>query len=355
MNPDLHELYCCEHLPVFQNRMYQSCAEARSCTTGDIRLVQDLQIGLISNHAFNPDLMIYDEAYQNEQAHSDFFRDHLHEVLGLIARHFQNQSLIEVGCGKGLFLEKLQEQGYSIVGVDPAYEGNNPAILKQYFCPETGIRADGIVLRHVLEHIQNPYDFLCALRDANGGRGKIYIEVPCFEWICSRRSWFDIFFEHVNYFRLSDFHRMFGDVHQAGHSFNGQYLSIIAELGSLRPPVYQEPPVAFPKTFTQSALTHSQRFAANPARPRIIWGGASKGVVFSIFMARAGTPIQTVVDVNPAKQGKFLGVTGLRVISPEELMATVPEGSEIIVMNSNYLDEIRQMTNNRFTYQPADQ
>jgi hypothetical protein len=354
MNTHLLDLYHCEGLPVFQNRMYDSPGAAISCQTSDVSLVQDLNTGLIYNHAFNPDRVVYGADYQNEQAHSITFQDHLAAILKLVSCHFAGHSLIEVGCGKGLFLERLQQQGYEITGVDPIYEGDNPAILKQYFSPETGIQADGIILRHVLEHIRNPFDFLCSLRDSNGGRGKIYIEVPCFDWICSRCSWFDVFYEHVNYFRLPDFHRMFGHIHHAAHSFNGQYLSIIAELASLRQPVCQDPPVVFPAAFTHSVLTHSQRLAAHPDRHPVIWGGASKGVIFAIFMARAGTPVHIVVDVNPAKQGKYLGVTGLRVSAPEEIIAQLPEGSEIIVMNSNYLDEIRHMTQNRFSYHSAD-
>lgn len=354
MNCHLLELYRCQRLPVFQNRIYHSREAALTCQTGDVRLIQDLQTGLISNHDFNPDLLVYDADYQNEQAHSSAFQDHLQSILDLVSLHFQGNTLIEVGCGKGLFLEKLQNQGFPVTGLDPTYEGDNPAILKKYFSLETGIRGDGIILRHVLEHIQNPYDFLCLLRDSNGGGGKIYIEVPCFEWICNRCSWFDIFYEHVNYFRLSDFQRMFESVFHAAHSFNGQYLAVVADLASLRPPVYQDKPIAFPPSFTRSVQSLSQRLAANPDRPRVVWGGASKGVIFSIFMERAGMSIQMVVDVNPAKQGKYIGVTGLRVSSPEEALDQLPEGSEIIVMNSNYLEEIRSMTQNRFSYFPAD-
>jgi hypothetical protein len=86
----------------------------------------------------------------------------------------------------------------NVVGCDPTYEGTNPRVIKRNFAAELGIRADAIVLRHVLEHIQDPVDFLRQLKDANGGQGRIYIEVPCFDWICRHRAWFDIFYEHVN-------------------------------------------------------------------------------------------------------------------------------------------------------------
>ena len=95
-------------------------------------------------------------------------------------------------------------------------------------------------MRHVLEHIPNPYDFLCRLRDANGGGGLIYIEVPCFDWILSKRAWFDIFYEHVNYFRLYDFDRMFSRVIRKGRFFVNQYLYVVADLASLRDPVFEQ-------------------------------------------------------------------------------------------------------------------
>jgi len=100
--------------------------------------------------------------------------------------------------------------GFEITGFDPAYEGTNKDIIKEYFTPAAQVHRDGIILRHVLEHVQDPVAFLVNIRDSNNGNGKIYIEVPCFDWICRHRAWFDIFYEHVNYFRMDDFRRMFG-------------------------------------------------------------------------------------------------------------------------------------------------
>ena len=58
--------------------------------------------------------------------------------------------------------------------------------------------------------------------------------------------------------------------------------------------------------------------------------------------------MNVLIDIDPAKCNKFVPGTGLRVTSPEEAMATLPPGSDICVMNSNYLEEIRNMTENRF-------
>ena len=340
---EVRNLYQVEQLPIFQNRMYDIEAEAKACPKGDVRLVEDLQSGLVYNVAFLPELVQYDEHYQNEQGVSPFFRAHLEQVSDVVERTIGKQSIIEVGCGKGCFLEMMAARGFEISGVDPTYEGDNPAVIKQYFTPELGIRVDGIVLRHVLEHIQDPIDFLERTKEANGGNGKIYIEVPCFDWICQHRAWFDIFYEHVNYFRLDDFYRIFGTVYESGRFFGEQYLYVVAELSSLKRPEYDDNRrVSFPSDFLRS-LAQSPEHSA-------VWGGASKGVIFALLKARMGTPVTTIIDINPAKQGKYIPGTGLRVQSPEEALHCLPKGATIFVMNSNYLHEIKQMSGNVFHY-----
>lgn len=230
------EIYRALQLPVFQNRMFKSAADAMACARGDVVLVQDARTGLISNSAFQPELMQYDADYQNEQAVSAVFRSHLAEITRLVERHFLGRSLIEVGCGKAYFLEHLLERGFDVIGMDPAYEGDNPRVRTSPFNRAAGLRADGLILRHVLEHIPQPMAFLDELCQANGGQGTILIEVPCLDWIARRRAWFDIFYEHVNYFRLEDFQRMFGRILDAGHVFGGQYLYVVADLATLREP-----------------------------------------------------------------------------------------------------------------------
>jgi hypothetical protein len=340
-------LYSQDDFPVFQNRMYNSAQEAQSCPRGDIRIVEDLTSGLVRNDAFDPALVDYDPAYQNEQANSVPFRQHLNWAADLISEKMGLEDLVEVGCGKGTFLEMLAERGASITGFDPTYEGDSPLIQKQYFGPDLGFSADGLVLRHVLEHIEDPYSFLCNLRDANGGSGLIYIEVPCFDWICDGRSWFDIFYEHVNYFRMSDFQKMFGKMAAMGRCFGGQYLYVIGDLSSLRRPEYDpETPVNFPENFIASL----EDSATSHSKADVIWGGASKGVIYALLRERAGTPVEAVIDINPSKQGRFLAGTGLPVSAPEDILPNLPRSTRGLVMNPNYCEEIRKISNDQFTY-----
>ena len=351
-----HEIYRTTRFPVFQNRMFASKQLAKDCAKGDIVLVQDLDTGLIFNQAFRPELMDYSIDYQNEQAVSPMFQEHLTDICRIIKRHFGGCSLVEIGCGKGHFLETLQSLGFGVTGIDPTYDGTNPSVIKDFFTPALGLKSDGIILRHVLEHVRDPFGFLASIRASNGGAGTIYIEVPCFDWICAHRAWFDVYYEHVNYFRLVDMLRLFGNVHEAGYTFQGQYLYIVADLASIKIPQRDladkaQLPPDFLGTVEHFATKLRTRSLEGGTRARAaVWGGASKGVIFSLFMQRSGAAIDLVIDINPAKQGKYLAGTGLQVWSPEAAIQRLVPGADIFVMNSNYLNEIQNMTDNRFSY-----
>lgn len=347
------ELYRAQGLPVLQNRTFASAEQARDCGSADVVLVQDQISGLVHNLAFDPSKLVYDADYQNEQAHSPHFQRHLEAVEGILAQHFRDASLVEVGCGKGYFLQMLRERGYAVKGVDPSYEGQDDDVICAPFTRELGIQADGVILRHVLEHIQDPCAFLGEIAQANDG-GLIYIEVPCFDWIIEHCAWFDVFYEHVNYFRMDDFARMFGRIVESGRLFGGQYLYVVADLASLRAPVQAFTALELPSAFTSGADIAVRALQQRHGQRIAIWGASSKGVIYSLFLQRAGVPVDCVVDINPDKQGRFLPLSGQQVSSPAQLLDVLPKGSLILVMNSNYLDEIRHMTGGQYTYLAVD-
>jgi hypothetical protein len=339
-------LYKQSEYPIFQNRMYETKNSAISCPRGDIEIVQNLGTGLVYNRAFNQDLMVYDSNYQNEQGVSGLFREHLGNVASIVKRLIGKKAIAEIGCGKGSFLELLLADACDVVGFDPAYEGNNPLIRREYFTSVYGRQVEGFVMRHVLEHVVDPVSILFKIREANNGKGKIYIEVPCLDWIIEHNAWFDLFYEHVNYFRLEDFKRMFGSVIECGRTFGGQYLYVVADLATLRAPAAIAGDFMDPNRFVKFDYSFQSQQGTNAA----IWGGASKGVIFALLGKRAGFDVDLVIDINPAKQGKYLAMTGIQVQSPEVGLSQLTPNSTIFVMNSIYLEEIRRRSNNNYKY-----
>jgi methyltransferase family protein len=340
------QLYTQSNFPVFQNRMYKTESLAQSCPKGDIEIVQNLETGLIYNCAFKPELMIYDSNYQNEQSVSGLFRDHLRRAASIVERLIGKHAIAEIGSGKGAFLELLLADGCDVVGFDPTYEGENPLVKREYFTSTYGHQIEGFVMRHVLEHVMDPVSLLEKIKVANNGTGKIYIEVPCLDWIIEHNAWFDLFYEHVNYFRLDDFKRIFGSVLECGRMFGGQYLYIVADLATLRAPIASAVDLINPKQFVKFDYSYRPRQGIDAA----IWGGASKGVIFALLGRRAGFDINIIIDINPAKQGLYLAMTGLQVQSPLDGLSKLAQNSTIFVMNSNYLEEIRRQSNDKYKY-----
>ena len=68
-----------------------------------------------------------------------------------------------------------------------------------------------------------------------------------------------------------------------------------------------------------------------------LWGAGSKGVTF-LNIADPARAIETVVDINPRKQGLHVAITGQRVVAPDALSGIKPD--VVFVMNALYAGEI---------------
>lgn len=328
-------------LPVIQNRVYDARNDALNATLGDVELVQCSATGLVHNRLFDPSAPVYDHNYQNEQAHSEAFRVHLKEVLRIVLRHYATDQIgVEIGCGKGHFLEMLLEAGADFWGFDPTYEGSNRKVVRTYFDQDSTVLSPRFfVLRHVLEHICKPWDFLRQIAARCEKGTKIYIEVPCFDWIVQHEAFYDIFYEHVNYFTLPVLESAFGVPIESGHLFGGQYLFVVAELSNYRTPAASASkhysPMSFDR-YIQSIL--SRRL--HPERAAFVWGAGAKGVTFSNLLSRKMVLLHAIVDINPAKQGRYCAGVGLPIISPGNARDRIGR-ADVFVMNPVYLSEIR--------------
>ncbi len=330
-----------------QNRLYGSREEALLCPRGDIVVAEDGNTGLIRNLAFDASRVHYDSSYQNEQGLSEVFRQHLDQAADLVLSKSGGAPVVELGCGRGTFLRILRSRGAKAAGIDPAYEGEESFIRNEFFTGQALGQKSFLVLRHVLEHMADPLDFLLRAAQANGNGGLCYIEVPCFDWICRNRAWFDIHYEHANYFRPSDFRRMFKNCLHLSHGHGGQYIMVVADLSSLRVPRRD------PADSVDVPAELAPDFNRTPASSRVIWGGSSKGVIYSVLRERAGYPVDVVLDINPAKQGKFLPVSGVQVQDPAQALAGLSDGTEILVMNRHHLEEVRKLSGPRFVVREA--
>lgn len=318
---------------------------------GPMELRRNPALDFIENAAFDSSIAEYDDSYQNSQAHSQAFVSHMRSMHKMLVDAFPaGARMVEVGCGKGDFLEMVQESGHFVVsGYDATYEGDNPAIEKRYLNAGDRISADLVVLRHVLEHIPAPHRFLAMLAEIFG-EAKIYIEVPNWDWIAEHQTYFDITYEHVNYFSRLALRKLFEGPVDSGLCFHDQYQYIIAGLRHTSQEFrgqYDTGPwitLSFETLFPNLASSIANVDARlSPQSKLYVWGAATKGCMFLVHCRHQGRLIDRVgfaVDVNPQKCGKYLPGSHVPIKTPDELVAAIRPGDVLLVSNPNYRSEI---------------
>ncbi len=338
-----NHLYSQIGVPLFQNKVYDSFEEAIEAKTIDVNLVQCLDTGFVFSGDFDIDKLEYDLNYQNEQANSFFFREHLNNVFDLLKeKGLLHGKILEVGCGKGFFMDMLLKNGFDVVGIDPTYEGDSERVIKDYYSEKYSyLNADLVILRHTLEHIPRPFEFIKMIAKSNLYKGKIYIEIPTFDWIAKNNSIEDVFYEHCNYFTPSTISLLFNNC-EVQCVFNNQYIGIIADLAQIKEEIM---PI---KDFEQYTLEFEKKLKSYydkiiSLNNIAIWGAGAKGSTFLNLLDKKRDYIKAVIDINPKKQKKFIGGTGHEIVSPNNLNFF----ENIVVMNENYYDEIKKIVGNK--------
>ncbi|MFM1896461.1 MAG: hypothetical protein RLZZ385_1535 [Pseudomonadota bacterium] len=338
----LDEIYGIDRIPVFQNKVYASAAQARQAVCGPVSLLACPGCGFVFNGRFDASLMSYDQDYQNEQSHSPVFDDYLDAIVDrLVAAGYQQKKVVEIGCGKGTFLNKLWQRGFDAIGFDTAYEGDDPRVHREYFSARhRGMSIDLVILRHTLEHIARPLDFLRDLAGHCPPRAGIYIEVPSFEWIIAKRAFWDVFFEHCNYFTQQSLGAMFA-TSSCDLLFGDQYMALLAPLGELLPRARVP---GSPDPMDLSVLAREIDVARRFVRTHpglLVWGAGAKGATFVNITDPDCEFIKAVVDINPKKTGRHVAGTGHPIIAAQQIAAT--GATDVLIMNENYRAEIMAM------------
>ena len=350
-------------VPVHQNILISTPDEARNIGRGELSLHVCEACGFGWNAAFDPGLLSYGEAYDNTQSCSpcfDAYTDTLvQEILG--DPSLRDARFVEVGCGKGAFLRKVVAgAGARAIGwgFDPSYLGPDEELggrlrfVRTFYDERSAkIGADALFCRHVIEHVADPLALLASVRGAlaSSPGARVFFETPCLRWILEHQVVWDLFYEHCSLFTGESLAAAFRStgfrVEQVRHVFGGQYLWLEATLGEEAP---SHSAGDLPRLASQFALQEAQlvdkwRVLTQSLREGggvCVWGAGAKGVSFVNLVDPERVLIDCVVDINRAKQGKYIPGTGHAIVSPSML-----EDSSVrtaLILNPNYHEEIRR-------------
>jgi SAM-dependent methyltransferase len=345
-------------VPVLSGVTFEDREKALTSPTAPMELVYCPDCCHVYNASFNDTLLDYDVDYDNTLHHSSTFQEYVDDLVGRLARDYElkGRHIVELGCGKGHFLiEMCRVAGCTGVGYDRSYSGevDNPAVtfVREYMRWDDHPDFDFFISRHVLEHMAEPHDFLTNLRRACGTRAvRGYIEVPDAIYDFERSPW-NCPYPHVSYFAATSLARLairagFGLLRLV-RSFEGQYLALELGANIVTPDQMtytgmglhreREILINFHENYKAIVRGWHERLEMAGYEHSAVWGAGAKGLGFLHTVDPDGR-VAAVVDLNAAKQGHFLPVTGHRISAPEDLRGR--DIRIVIITNPAYRNEI---------------
>ena len=115
-------------------------------------------------------------------------------------------TLLDIGCGDGVFIDMAAEAGWSAMGLDPAATPRKgpPEIIRGTLDDlPGGLRFDAITLWDVVEHLEEPLSVIEACRERLNPGGWLVMESGNFlsvDRVTSGKGWWAYQFDHRWYF-----------------------------------------------------------------------------------------------------------------------------------------------------------
>ena len=324
------------------------------------------------DHAAFGDL--FDANYVYFSSYSKSWLAHAREYVDVVGKRFHLSAashVVEIAANDGYLLQYFKEAGVPCTGVEPtagpaavARQKGIP-IIQEFFgellakqMAANGQSADLIVANNVLAHVPDINDFVRGFACLLKPLGVATLEFPSLMSLLDGVQFDTIYHEHFSYLSLTAVQRVF--------SSNGLSIFDVEELethgGSLR--VFAQCRSTGPydrESAVDEMLTREQRGgistierylgfqaradAAKDAFVRFLidakekrkvvigYGAAAKGNTLLNYAGVRPDLFQFVVDLNPAKQGKFLPGSRIPIRAEKALISAEPDFVVVLPWN----------------------
>lgn len=255
------------------------------------------------------------------------------------------KKVIEVGCGKGEFLQLMKDAGTDAYGIEYSDESVK-------FCREQGLEVDKdyILYAHDLlknhpfdcffilnffEHLPDLNNTLQALHNNLTEDGIGFIEVPNFDMILRENLFSEFINDHLYYFTEDTLRAVLSrngfeiiESKQVWHDY------IISMVVKKKQSLNLSPFKAHQEKVTKELQGYISRYE----KGSVAIYGAGHQALAMIALANIGDSIKYVLDDAPFKQGKYTPATHVPIVSPEALQTDPPQA--IIIMAASYSYEV---------------
>ena len=220
-------------------------------------------------------------------------------------------------------------------------------------------KPDLIVLRHILEHLADPRDFLTPICNQKLHPSGIYVEVPDWEWIVDNDQIMMFSNDHCSYYSKNSLElamSLFGFKRKKiCLTFEDEYLQYFGKKKALNEtPEFQKYNRAEhlnensdtdlnnkTKSFIRripKVLDRFKSYFSETPNDTVLWGAAGKGTILLSTLGICYKQLPFVVDSNSNKHDTYIPVTGQQIISPDHLKIIRPR--YVLITNPSYYREI---------------
>lgn len=253
--------------------------------------------------------------------------------------------VLEVGCGRGEYMELLRSVGLDVFGVEynehsvEACDSAGLKVMLSYLSRSSNMLQaapfDAFASFNFLEHWPDPVGSLRAIASnlVDGGVG--LVEVPNFDMILQKGLFSEFIADHLLYFTEETLRftlqRSGFEVLSCRAIWHDYILSV-----EVRKRVPLNTASLEQKRIIITDQLH-QYIARFPAGQVAVWGAGHQALAI-ISLADIAQDIRYIVDSAPFKQGKFTPASHLQIVSPDKLKSDPVEA--VIIMAASYSDEV---------------
>ncbi len=339
----------------------ESSEEAESMARLPVEYVQCVNCSHVWNRLFSYDAIPYRKNPNRMFNSGSNWQGFMRDTKSLLVESLPaNPCVIEIGCGEGHFVREIAKslgnQGV-FLGFDPntsSESGRGIEFYPRLFNPLEDVdkfKPDLLIMRHVLEHLTEPDEFLQSLAWACSFLNKevkLFAEVPCIDRVFDTSRLSDFFYEHFSHFSSKSFRALLEGLGSTIRFEKGYQEEVMIALVKIEVDLGCREQAIRSSHFYRSARESLRNIPKQMsdlvlARKKIaIWGGTGKAAAFINYFRVTGDSFPLVVDSDDSKVGYFVPGTGQRISSLETLKHEKPE-IVIIPMQWRVRDIIEEM------------
>jgi len=249
---------------------------------------------------------------------------------------------IEVGSGRGDFLEILERLNVNAYGIEHSLENIKECEKKKLNVEKAYLtelsesnnkKYSLVVCNNFLEHQPETKNYLSSLRNLVSDDGVVYISVPNVDYLLEKNCLYEFVADHLVYFTEKTLRKAMEingfNILESYKKNNGNDLVVIA-----KPELKINIDGAID---TVSNIVESIQKEVNNYKNVTIWSAGHRALAL-MAMAKL-EKIKYVIDSATFKQGKFTPILHKKIISPEEFIG-IQCDLLIIMLPGNYAEQV---------------